>query len=98
MERESEAVPTSITFGRRFTVETLAFNPDSQTITIGIGQGIEHPPVNGDQLWDISSDALLARMSHEQQIKAVAFSHDGRWLATGGADSLVHVWGLRTYR
>jgi WD40 repeat protein len=34
---------------------------------------------------------LPARMGREGQVKAVAFSHDGRWLATGGTDSLVRV-------
>ena len=79
-------------------VWTMAFSPDSQTIAIGLGQGVKHPPVNEAQLWDVSSGTLLARMGHEQQVKAVAFSHDGRWLATGGADSLVHVWELWTDR
>jgi len=76
-------------------VWTMAFSPDSRTLAIGLGQGIEHSPVNEAQLWDVSSGTLLARMGHQQQVKAVAFSHDGRWLATGGADSLVHVWDLQ---
>jgi len=46
-------------------------------------------------LWDVKSGALVARIPHERQVKAVAFSHDARWLATGGADSLVRVWDLQ---
>jgi WD40 repeat protein len=76
-------------------VWTMAFSPDSRTLAIGLGQGVEHLPVNEAQLWDVSSGTLLARMPHERQVSAVAFSHDGRWLATSGADSLVHVWDLQ---
>ena len=74
---------------------TMAFSPDGRTIAVGLGQGVEHPPVNEAQLWDVKSGALVARIPHERQVKAVAFSHDARWLATGGADSLVRVWDLQ---
>jgi WD40 repeat protein len=38
--------------------------------------------------------ALVARMPHERQVLTVAFSHNGRWLATGSHDA-AKIWELQ---
>jgi WD40 repeat protein len=73
-----------------------AFSPDSLSLAVGLGQGIEHSPLNEAQLWDVASGTLVARMPHNQQVVALAFSHDGQWLASGSADRTVRVWDLVT--
>ncbi|PWN25950.1 WD40 repeat-like protein [Jaminaea rosea] len=35
---------------------------------------------------------------HEDQVWVMAFSHDGRWLATGGKDKVVIVWSITSER
>jgi WD40 repeat protein len=71
----------------------IAFSADGGWLVAGLGQGIEHPPANEGQLWDVDSGTLAARMPHERQVLAVAFSHDGTRVATGGHDA-VKIWQL----
>lgn len=36
----------------------------------------------------------LARVAHVDAVTSVAFSSNGRWLATGGTDNVARVWLL----
>jgi WD40 repeat protein len=33
-------------------------------------------------------------MPHDSQVLAVAFSHDGRWIATGSPDGTTRIWAM----
>lgn len=51
------------------------------------------------ELRDPESGQLLNVLSgHQATVNAVAFSRDGLFLATGGADKSIHVWDLTTLR
>lgn len=34
--------------------------------------------------------------AHHGPITALAWSHDGRWLASGGTDGMIHIWHTTT--
>jgi WD40 repeat protein len=73
----------------------IALSPEGRWLLVGLGQGIEQPALFEGQLWDASSGELVARMPHTEQVLAVAFSADGKRLATGSHDA-VKIWELRT--
>jgi serine/threonine protein kinase len=50
-------------------------------------------------LWNMSAGALAARLKgHSDAVRAVAFSRDGRAVASGGAGGKVRVWGSADHR
>ncbi len=45
------------------------------------------------RLWDADTGACLKVFTHHKKpIYAIAFSPDGRWLATGGGDGWFHLY------
>jgi WD40 repeat protein/energy-coupling factor transporter ATP-binding protein EcfA2 len=67
-----------------------AVAPDGATVAITTDDGEL-------QFWDTRTRRPLgeALRAHAQPAWALAFSADGRWLATGGGDSLLRVWDAR---
>lgn len=47
-------------------------------------------------LWDGRKGRLLRKIPVGAAVESIAFSHDGRWLATGDAEHLVRVWDRTT--
>jgi WD40 repeat protein len=44
-------------------------------------------------IWDLRRGQLIKKLTgHENAIRYVVFSHDGRWLATGGDDGTTRLW------
>src|SRR5205085_2798486 len=47
------------------------------------------------RLWDVERRAVQSTITaHSEQVLAAAFSPDGKWLATGGADCYCHIWNV----
>lgn len=70
-------------------VWSVSFHPAGDRVVTASG-----PVVT---LWDISTGAALNTFyGHTKRIRSVAISPDGRWLASGGQDNLIHLWDLET--
>lgn len=75
----------------------IAFSPDGRWLVVGLGQGagLALPAANEAQLWDVATGKLVARMPHAGQVLAVAFSADGKRIATGSHEA-IKIWEVRT--
>jgi WD40 repeat protein len=71
--------------------QRLAFSPD--------GALLASSDNNLVKIWDSASGEVLRTLSgHRAEVWAVAFSRDGKRLATGGIDTTVQVWEVATGR
>ena len=46
----------------------------------------------------VMAEGLLVIKAHRDYVKCVAFSPDGKWLATGSQDKTVKIWDAKTFR
>src|SRR6266545_52776 len=87
---------------------TLAFSPDGRTLASGGGRTWGDKEGRKVALWDVGSGRLLGEplLGHgpgfspsvDHGVNSLAFSPDGRTLASGGADGKVLVWDLASRR
>lgn len=72
-------------------VKSVAFSPDSKTMASACS-GIEDLDI---KLWDAASRRqIVAFAGHQDSVNCVAFSPDGKWLATGSDDKSAKVWDV----
>ena len=64
----------------------LAWSPDGRTLAVGD---------RNIQLWEVATLKVRREFTgHEGQIRALAFSPDGRLLGSGSADTTVLIWDV----
>jgi WD40 repeat protein len=82
-------------FGAVFAV---ALSPDRKLVATGgrTGKPVENGPKGGEViLWDVATKRERTTLfGHTSWVTSVAFSPDGKLLATGGLDRMVKVWDV----
>jgi WD40 repeat protein len=74
-------------------IYSLAFSPDSSLLAMGDFQIV--------QVWEMVGDSpadkpLMKVEAHEQAVRALAFTLDGRYLLSAGGDGILRVWTVKT--
>lgn len=53
----------------------------------------------GIAIWNVADGSLVRRLAHGVgALESAAFSPDGRWLATGSADTTIKLWDTQTWK
>ena len=95
------AVLQTIDVGPRKVLD-LAFSPDGRQLAGALGS-YDHFEIDltpGEvQVWDPGTGEVLFSLPEDSQpLIAVTWSTEGRWIASGGWDSVVKLWDVKTRR
>ncbi len=83
--------------GHRDNILSVAFSPDGKKV-ITAGGASHSGKGEGDctlRLWDTQTGELIrSYVGHNKQVNAVAYSPDGRYIASGSNDGSVRLWDV----
>jgi WD40 repeat protein len=74
-------------------LQDIALSSDGQWLIAGVEHNHSPLPFFSYEvrLWHTATGKMEARVLHPSPIRTVALSHDGRWIAVGGGQS-VRIW------
>lgn len=94
-------------FNTPYTITSLAFFPDDALIAYGDAhgniiaweiRGYKTDVKKGKKIQPKLGSLTRTQQSHRKKVTSVAFSNDGRYLVSGGADYLVKEWDIYRYQ
>lgn len=71
--------------GRNNPAHALAFHPNGETLAVGYEKGMV-------DLYNLQDKSILDLQGQKGRINDIAFSPDGRYLATGSFDKTIYLW------
>jgi WD40 repeat protein len=82
--------------GKGFLVRKLVFSPNGRLLAVASGSDRDHGDI---RLFSLEKAAVVARLAgHDDAVNALAFSPDGKLLASGGTDGKCILWDTNTWK
>src|SRR5262249_41968480 len=77
--------------GHQGGVMSLAFCPTDSHLLASAGQD------RMAKLWNVATDRVMAKFPHTDEVYSVAFTRDGKTLATSARNGEVRLWNVASY-